>query len=78
VNLLENVADEVELRWPLSAGRGVAGNVADGLGQRLEVALHEGVLDQPAQPVVARGVGGAQRGAGAAGQLGHQVALADE
>jgi hypothetical protein len=43
-----------------------------------QVALHEGVLDQAAQAVVLGGVGTAQRGTGAAGQFGHQVAAGDE
>jgi hypothetical protein len=78
VNLLEKVSMKSK-RWHGHAGRrGFARDVADRLGQAFEVALHEGVLDQPAQAVVARGIGGAQRGAGAAGQLRHQVALADE
>jgi hypothetical protein len=74
VNLLEKVSMKSNAARP-QAGRGVARDVADRLGQAFEVALHEGVLDQPAQAVVARRIGGAQRGAGAAGQFGHQVAL---
>ena len=69
------VVDEVEA---LAAAQGLsrfAGDVADRPGQRVEVALDEGVLDQRAQAVVARRIGGAERRAGAVGQLGHHVAL---
>ena len=46
----------------------------DRLGEPLEVAFHEGVLDEGAQTVVTRRIGGAERRAGAVRQLGHHVA----
>jgi len=69
------VGDEVETVPAAQRLGGVARDLAHRLGQRLEIALHEGVLHQAAQPVVARWIGGAERGAGAVGQFRHQIAL---
>ena len=69
------VVDEVEALAAAQRLSRFARDVADRPGQRVEVALDEGVLDQRAQAVVARRIGGAERRAGAVGQFGHHVAL---
>ena len=69
------VRDIVEFPPPPQTLRGGARDLADRLGEAFEIAAGEGLLDQAAQPVVARRIGGAERRPGAAGQLGHHVAV---
>jgi hypothetical protein len=69
---------EVEALDAAQLAEHLLGHGADGLFERQQIALHEGVLDQAAQAVVLRWVGAAQGGAGAARQLGHRLPLADE
>ena len=69
------VADEIEGLLVGEAGYGLARCLADMRLDVIEVALVEGVLDEPAQAVVARRIGGAEGSAGAIGQFVHQIAL---
>ena len=69
------VGDIVELAPALEVLGRRARDFADRPAQPLQIAAHEGFLDQAAQAVVARRIGGAERRAGAAGQFRHHVAL---
>lgn len=69
-----DVGDEVEFALRADARGGLVGHGDGRRHQVLEVAPREGDLRQHAQPVVARRIGGAERAAGAAGDLVDQVA----
>ena len=51
------------------------GNLTNRTREALEIATHKRVLNQSPQPIVARGIGRAQRITRAIGQFSHQITL---
>jgi len=74
-DLAREVRDEIEVVAILELGDRLVRDLAGGFDQRIQVALHERVLDQCAQAIVPRRVGRPEGRASPVRKLIHQVAV---